>query len=140
MDLSEENKIQQDSNVADASYSDNKKRSYTYKRWYDTKPWADNVLNILKKLSLQTHYDIAREVLKIIEAIKQNARELEEPPLSIGVERVLGLYSQNNKKRWYDKNLPVNRIFKSASCLQEEDFQNIMQGIYTSLKDEDEQQ
>ena len=113
------------------------KKSYTYKRWYDTKPYADEVLKILKELSLQTHYDIAREVLKIIEAIKQNTRELDEPPLSIGLERVLGLYSQNNKQRWYDKNLPVGRIFKSASCLQEQDFQNIMQGMYQSLKEED---
>ena len=88
---------------------------------------------------MQSHYDIAREVLKIIDAIKANTRELDEPPLSIGVERVLGLYSQNYKRRWYDKNLPINRIFKSASSLQDEDFQNIMQGMFTSLRDDDEQ-
>ena len=68
-----------------------------------------------------------------------NSREMDEPPLSLGVERVLGLYSQNYKRRWYDKNLPIARIFKSASCLQDEDFQNIMQGMFTSLKEEDEQ-
>ena len=113
-------------------------KTYTPKRWYDTKPYTDEVLGILKQLSLQSHYDIAREVLKIIDAIKANTRELDEPPLSIGVERVLGLYSQNYKRRWYDKNLPINRIFKSASSLQDEDFQNIMQGMFTSLKDENE--
>ncbi|MBQ8847724.1 MAG: hypothetical protein IJ003_02125 [Candidatus Gastranaerophilales bacterium] len=110
-----------------------------YKRWYDTKPYANGVLEILKNLSLQSHYDIAREVLKIIEAIKINSRELDEPPLSLGAERVFGLFSQNYKRRWYDKNLPINRIFKSASSLQDEDFQNIMQGMFTSLKDENEQ-
>ncbi|MBQ7287973.1 MAG: hypothetical protein IJW73_09450 [Candidatus Gastranaerophilales bacterium] len=114
-------------------------KTYTPKRWYDTKPYTDEVLGILKQLSLQSHYDIAREVLKIIDAIKANTRELDEPPLSIGVERVLGLYSQNYKRRWYDKNLPINRIFKSASSLQDEDFQNIMQGMFTSLRDDDEQ-
>ena len=67
-----------------------------------------------------------------------NSRELDEPPLSLGVERVLGLYSQNYKRRWYDKNLPINSIFKSASSLQDEDFQNIMQGMFTSLKDDNE--
>ena len=113
-------------------------KTYTPKRWYDTKPYTDEVLGILKQLSLQSHYDIAREVLKIIDAIKANTRELDEPPLSIGVERVLGLYSQNYKRRWYDKYLPINRIFKSASSLQDEDFQNIMQGMFTSLKDENE--
>lgn len=107
-------------------------------RWYDSKPYANGVLDILKDLSLQSHYDIAREVLKIIEAIKVNTRELPEPPLSIGVDRALGLYSQTLSRRWYDKNLPINRIFKSASSLQEQDFQNIMQGIYSSLKAESE--
>jgi hypothetical protein len=113
--------------------------NYTQKRWYDSKPYADGVLSILKELSLQSHYDIAREVLKIIEAIKVNSRELPEVPLSLGIERVLGLYAQSYKRRWYDKNLPINRIFKSASSLQEQDFQNIMQGIYTSLKADNEQ-
>ena len=106
------------------------------KRWYDEKPYANNVLNILKELSLQSHYDIAREVLKIIETIKVSSRELPDPPISLGIERVLGLYCQEYKRRWYDRNLPVNRIFKSASSLQSQDFQNIMQGIYTSLKSE----
>ena len=114
------------------------KRNYTYKRWYDEKPYADGVLDILKQLSLQSHYDIAREVLKVIDAIKQNTREMPEPPLSLGVDRVVGLLSQNYSRRWYDKNLPINRIFKSASSLQNEDFQNIMQGMFTSLKEENE--
>jgi len=113
-------------------------KNYAPKRWYDVKPYTGEVLMILKELSLQSHYDIAREVLKIIEAIKQNSRELDEPPLSLGVDRVLGLFSQNYNRRWYDKNLPINRIFKSASSLQDEDFQNIMQGMFTSLKDENE--
>ena len=114
-------------------------KNYDFKRWYDKKPYADEVLGILKNLSLQSHYDIAREVLKIIEAIKINSRELTEPPLSIGIERALGLYSQNYNRRWYDKNLPIGRIFKSASCLQDEDFQNIMQGMFASLKEDNEQ-
>ena len=110
-------------------------KDYSFKRWYDVKPYADEVLSILKDLTLQSHYDIAREVLKIIEAIKQNSREIDDAPISLGVERALGLFSQNYKRRWYDKNLPIARIFRSASCLQDEDFQNIMQGMYTSLKD-----
>ena len=111
-------------------------KNYSFKRWYDVKPYTDRVLTILKELSLQSHYDIAREVLKIIEAIKVNSRDIDDAPVSIGVDRALGLFSQNYKRRWYDKNLPIARIFKSASCLQDEDFQNIMQGMYTSLKDD----
>ena len=111
-------------------------KKYDLKRWYDVKPYTNEVLVILKELSLQSHYDIAREVLKVIDVIKSNSRELDEPPLSLGVDRVVGLFSQSYKRRWYDKNLPINRIFKSASSLQDEDFQNIMQGMFTSLKDE----
>jgi len=114
--------------------------NYSPKRWYDVKPYTGEVLSILKNLSLSSHYDIAREVLKVIEVIKINTRDLPDPPMSLGVDRVMGLYSQNYKRRWYDKNLPVNRIFKSASCLQDEDFQNIMQGMFTSLKDDNGKQ
>ncbi len=113
--------------------------NYNYKRWYDTKPYTNEVLSILKDLSLQSHYDIAREVLRIIEIIKVNSRELPQPPLSLGIDRVMGLFSQNYSRRWYDRNLPIARIFKSASCLQDEDFQNIMQGMFTSLKRENGQ-
>ena len=111
-------------------------KNYSFKRWYDVKPYADEVLSMLHELSLQSHYDIAREVLKIIEAIKINSREIDDAPLSIGVDRALGLFSQHYKRRWYDNNLPIARIFKSASCLQDEDFQNIMRGMFTSLKDD----
>ena len=110
-------------------------KNYSLKRWYDIEPYANDVLDILKDLSLSSHYDIAREVLKIIEAIKQNSRDMDEPPLSLGVDRALGLFSQSNNRRWYDNNLPIARIFRSASCLQDEDFQNIMQGMFRSLND-----
>ena len=85
------------------------------KRWYDKKPYANGVLDILKQLSLQSHYDIAREVLKIIEAIKINSRELDEPPLSLGPERVFGLFSQNykksrNRQTISQKNLRISEI------------------------------
>ena len=115
-------------------------KKYDLKRWYDIKPYTSEVLDILKNLSLQSHYDIAREVLKVIDVIKANSREMDDPPLSLGVERVVGLFSQRYKRRWYDKNLPINRVFKSASSLQDEDFQNIMQGMFTSLRDENGQQ
>ena len=119
---------------------DDNNKNYELKRWYDEKPYADEVLSILKDLSLQSHYDIAREVLNIIDVIKENTRELEDPPLSIGIQRVKGLYNQSYGRRWYDKNLPVNRIFRSASTLQNEDFQTIMQGISASLRGKNDKQ
>lgn len=111
--------------------------TFERKRWYDRKPYATNVLEQLKSLSIRSHYEISREVIKVVESIKQHNRELVEPPLSIGVTRVLGLYQEQNKRRWYDNSLPISRVFKTASTLQDGDFQNIMQGISVSLSGED---
>lgn len=103
-------------------------------RWYDSKPYTKEVLEIMQSLSIRSHYDIAREVIRVIEVIKTNNREREDIPLSLGTDRVLGLYQELNKRRWYDNSLPLSRIFKTASCLPDEDFQNIMQGICLSLQ------
>lgn len=103
------------------------------KRWYDERPYVTNVLGTLKTLSIRSHYEISREVIRVVESIKQHNRELEEVPLSIGVNRVLGLYQEQNKRRWYDNSLPLSRVFKTTSTLQKTDFHNIMQGIDISL-------
>lgn len=108
-------------------------KNFVPKRWYDSKPYAGYVLDVLEQMPIRLHYDVAREVIKVIEVIKVNNREREEVPLSLGIERVLGLYQEQHKRRWYDNNLPISRVFKTASCLPDEDFQNIMQGISMSL-------
>ncbi len=108
------------------------------RRWYDAKPYAKNVLSTLETMPMRSHYDIAREVVRVVESIKVHNREAEEIPLSLGLERVLGLYQEGNKRRWYDNSLPVSRIFKTASTLSNEDFQNIMQGIASTLGEANE--
>jgi len=102
-------------------------------RWYDHVPYTNDVLYKLQKLSIKERYDIAREVLPVVESIKEHNRELDEVPLSLGLDRVLGLYQEYHKRRWYDKSLPVARVFKSASSMPQEDFQNIMEGISMAL-------
>jgi len=106
------------------------------RRWYDEKPYVTNILGYLKSLSIRSHYEISREVIRVVDSIKEHTREQDEPPLSIGLERVFGLYQEYNKRRWYDNSLPISRVFKTASTLQKEDFQNIMQGIAISLEGE----
>lgn len=113
---------------------ENRKR----RRWYDEKKYTSEVLEKLQKMSLQMHYDIARDVLGVIDTVKKNTRGGLDQVISLGLPRLIGLYSQVYGRRWYDKNLPINRIFKSASTLQNDDFQNIMHGMYSSLKDDDE--
>ena len=111
-------------------------QNYTKKRWYDSQPWTQDVLDVLQTLSIRSHYEIAREVIRVIDVIKSNNRERDEIPLSLGLDRVLGLYKEQNKRRWYDKSMPLSRVFKTASCLPDEDFQNIMQGISMSLRND----
>ncbi len=110
--------------------------NYIKKRWYDREPWTGEVLDVLQTLTIRSHYEIAREVIKVIDVIRANNRERDEVPLSLGLDRVLGLYKEQNKRRWYDNSMPLSRIFKTASCLSDEDFQNIMQGISISLRNE----
>lgn len=110
------------------------------KRWYDKVAYTNDVLYKLQKLTIKERYDVAREVLPVVESIKTHNRELDEVPLSIGLNRVLGLYQEQNKRRWYDQSLPVARVFKAASCLPEEDFQNIMQGIEMALYNEEREE
>ena len=70
----------------------------------------------LKNNMIKSEYKTAVKKFEaaVAEGNKENAQELDEAPLSLGIERVMGLYSQGYKRRWYDKNLPINRIFKSA--------------------------
>ena len=103
------------------------------RRWYDKKTYTSNVLSVLKTLSIRSNYEISREVIRVVESIKQHNREMAEIPLSIGLERVLGLYQEQHKRRWYDNSLPLSRFFKTTSTLQEEDYQNIMRGVSISL-------
>jgi len=114
----------------------NKEEVPPQRRWYDEKPYTTNILGHLKHLSIRSHYEISREVIRVVDSIKEHNREQVEPPLSIGLDRVFGLFHEQNKRRWYDNSLPISRVFKSASTLQDEDFQNVMHGIAISLEGE----
>lgn len=116
--------------------TDNIEYAAPRRRWYDEKPYTTNILGHLKNLSIRSHYEISREVIRVVDSIKEHTREQVEPPLSIGLNRVFGLFQEYNKRRWYDNSLPISRVFKSASTLQREDYQNVMQGIAISLEGE----
>ena len=72
--------------------------NFTKKRWYDSEPWTAEVLEVLQTLTIRSHYEIAREVIKVIDVIRANNRERDEIPLSLGLDRVLGLYKEQNKR------------------------------------------
>lgn len=106
-----------------------------YKRWYDENQETLDTLEIIKKLDRESRVKLAKDVIDVVNQIKSIHREEEEPPLSIGLERVLGLYQSSNSRRWYDKQRDLNNAMKTISTLPSEDFLNIMEGLYVSLSD-----
>lgn len=105
------------------------------KRWYDNHQETLDTLEILKKLDRESRTRLSKDVIDIANQIKSIHREEDEPPLSIGLERVLGLYQSSNSRRWYDKQKDLNIAMKTISTLPEEDFLNIMEGLCVSLQD-----
>lgn len=105
------------------------------KRWYDNHQETLDTLEILKKLDRESRVRLSKDVIDIANQIKSIHREEDEPPLSIGLERVLGLYQSSNSRRWYDRQKDLNTAMRTISTLPEEDFLNIMEGLCVSLQD-----
>lgn len=105
------------------------------RRWYDNHSETLETLELLKNLDKISRAKLSNDVVEIANQIKTIHREEDEPALSIGLERVLGLYQSSNSRRWYDKQKDLNRALKTISTLPEEDFLNIMEGLSVSLKD-----
>lgn len=105
------------------------------RRWYDNHSETLETLELLKNLDKISRARLSNDVVEIANQIKTIHREEDEPALSIGLERVLGLYQSSNSRRWYDKQKDLNRALKTISTLPEEDFLNIMEGLSVSLKD-----
>ncbi len=104
------------------------------RRWYDNHDKATQAFEILQKLDNESKKRLSKDLIEIIRQIKELHREEEEPELSLGIERVLGLYQQSvNERRWYDKNDELKYALKTMSTLPTEDFLNIMEGLSVSL-------
>jgi len=103
------------------------------KRWYDTHSETLETLNLLKNLDQQSKEILSNDIIDIANQIKSIHREEDEPVLSIGLERVLGLYQSINARRWYDKHPDLGCAIKTISTLPKEDFLNIMEGLCVSL-------
>lgn len=104
-------------------------------RWYDKHQDTLDTLSILKKLDRESRARLSDDIIDIANQIKSMHREEEEPPLSIGLERVLGLYQTSNSRRWYDKQRDLSNAIKTISTLPQDDFLNIMEGLCVSLSD-----
>ncbi len=104
------------------------------KRWYDKHKETKRALDMLKTLSPELRKKLSNDIINVAGAIKTVHRENNTAPLSIGLERVLGLYQANRGRRWYDKHQDLSVAIKTVSTLPESDYVNIMEGICMSLK------
>ncbi len=104
------------------------------KRWYDKTTKAPDAIELLRSLEPDALNLISSDIAGIANSLKTLRKEQEVIPLSIGIDRVMGLYKTSNSRRWYDKEMALSNAFKSISTLPEEDFKNIMDGICISLR------
>lgn len=105
------------------------------RRWYDNHQETLDTLEIIRKLDRESRAKLTDDIVEVAKQIKAIHREEEEPTLSIGLDRVLGLYQTFNARRWYDKNRDLDNAIKTISTLPQDDFLNIMEGLCVSLKD-----
>ncbi len=106
------------------------------RRWYDTHSEAAKAFEILAKLDDEAKRRLSTDLIEIVRQIKEVHKEESEPELSLGIERVMGLYQQSvNERRWYDTNKDLKYAIKTMSTLPSDDFLNIMEGLAVSLND-----
>lgn len=106
------------------------------RRWYDNKSTVSEIFDILHNLDDDTKNVLSANLSEIIQQIKDIHKEEVDPELSIGIERVIGLYHQfQNKRRWYDhEDDKAAYAIKALFTLPEQDFYNIIEGLSVSLK------
>lgn len=105
------------------------------RRWYDANEHTERALMLLKDMDEEKRRTLSRDLTTVIKQIKDMHvdEDDEEQEVSLGIDRVLGLYKISNSRRWYDKVSILSYAMKTMSTLPEEDFYNIMEGLSTSL-------
>ena len=102
------------------------------RRWYDSNENTKRALEILKDMDESQRRALSRDLTTVVKQIKELHEEDEESDVSIGIDRVLGLYKLSNSRRWYDKVSILSYAMKTMSTLPKEDFYTIMEGITVS--------
>ena len=102
------------------------------RRWYDSDENTQRALEILKDMDESQRRALSRDLTTVVKQIKELHEEDEESDVSLGIDRVLGLYKLSNSRRWYDKVSILSYAMKTMSTLPKEDFYNIMEGIAVS--------
>lgn len=106
------------------------------RRWYDSNEHTQRALGILKDMDETQRRALSKDLTTVVKQIKElhEEEENEESSVSLGIDRVLGLYKLSNSRRWYDKISLLSYAMKTMSTLPEEDFYTIMEGIAASAE------
>lgn len=104
------------------------------RRWYDSDENTQRALDILKDMDESQRRALSKDLTTVVKQIKElhNEEDDENQEVSLGIDRVLGLYKISNSRRWYDKVSILSYAMKTMSTLPKEDFYNIMEGIAVS--------
>ena len=103
------------------------------RRWYDSNEHTEKALALLKDMDEDKRRSLARDLTTFVRQVKEMREEDEEADISLGIDRVLGLYKLSNSRRWYDKVSILSYALKTMSTLPREDFYNIMEGVHSTL-------
>jgi len=103
------------------------------RRWYDSNEHTEKALKLLKNMDEAKRRALSKDLTTVVKQIKEMHEEDEEQEISIGIDRVLGLYKISNSRRWYDKVSILSYALKTMSTLPREDFYNIMEGLTNTL-------
>ena len=103
------------------------------RRWYDTNKNTEQALDLLKNMDESKRRALSNDLVTVVKQIKELHDEDDEPEISLGIDRVLGLYKISNSRRWYDKVSILSYALKTMSTLPKEDFYNIMEGLSVTL-------
>lgn len=107
------------------------------RRWYDSDENTQRALDILQNMDEDKRRDLSRDLTTVVKQIKELHNEEDDDldsDVSLGIDRVLGLYKISNSRRWYDKVSILSYAMKTMSTLPKEDFYNVMEGIAISNK------
>lgn len=106
------------------------------RRWYDSNEHTHRALEILKDMDENQRRSLSMDLATVVKQIKELHEEDEESDVSLGIDRVLGLYKLSNSRRWYDKVSILSYAMKTMSTLPKEDFYTIMEGITVTANSE----
>ena len=107
------------------------------RRWYDSNEHTQRALSLLKDMDEVKRRALSRDLSTVVKQIRElhGEEENEEADVSIGIDRVLGLYKLSNARRWYDKVSILSYAMKTMATLPKEDFYTIMEGIALTAND-----